>query len=141
MKSRILLGTSSFVAMALAATPAFAGDVAGTVVDETATVNLQSATITIPELGRQVITERDGTYRISDVPAGTYEVIARYVGAPDEVMTVDVPATGTVTLNFALGGDNASRILFIAQDGQNGAEAQNFKLVSWADVKAALGLD
>jgi 3-phytase len=30
--------------------------------------------------------------------------------------------------------------LMVAQDGQNAPAAQNFKLVSWADVKAALGL-
>jgi len=30
--------------------------------------------------------------------------------------------------------------LFVAQDGQNGALAQNFKLVAWADIAAALGL-
>lgn len=30
--------------------------------------------------------------------------------------------------------------LFIAQDGHNGAMAQNFKLVAWADIVAALGL-
>jgi 3-phytase len=28
--------------------------------------------------------------------------------------------------------------LFVAQDGQNGAQAQNFKLVAWADILAAL---
>ncbi len=115
MKSHILLGTSSLAAIALAATPVFAGDVAGTVVDETATVNLQSATITIPELGRQVVTGRDGTYRIADLPAGTYTITARYVGAPDVTQTVDVPEAGTVTLNFSMGGDDASRILVIGQ--------------------------
>jgi 3-phytase len=30
--------------------------------------------------------------------------------------------------------------LMIAQDGNNAPDAQNFKLVRWADVKAALGL-
>jgi 3-phytase len=31
--------------------------------------------------------------------------------------------------------------LFVAQDGDNIPDAQNFKLVSWADIKAALKLD
>lgn len=30
--------------------------------------------------------------------------------------------------------------LFVAQDGHNGAAAQNFKLVAWDDIRAALGL-
>lgn len=31
--------------------------------------------------------------------------------------------------------------LFIAQDGNNAPDAQNFKLLSWASIRAALGLD
>ena len=115
MKTRILLSTASMAALAFTATPAIAGNIAGTVYDETATVNLQSATIEIEAVGRQVVTDRDGTYRINDLPAGTYEVTARYVGAPEETQTIDVPETGTVVLNFSLGGDNASRILVIGQ--------------------------
>ena len=30
--------------------------------------------------------------------------------------------------------------LFVAQDGDNAPDTQNFKYVSWAKVKAALGL-
>jgi 3-phytase len=29
----------------------------------------------------------------------------------------------------------------VAQDGHNAPSAQNFKLASWADIKAALGLN
>ncbi|MBP7952458.1 MAG: phytase, partial [Sphingorhabdus sp.] len=31
--------------------------------------------------------------------------------------------------------------LFVAQDGDNGAQAQNFKLVSWKTVREAMKLD
>ncbi|TIX49683.1 TonB-dependent receptor [Alteraurantiacibacter aquimixticola] len=129
MNTKFLLATSSIAALALAATPAIAGDVTGTVVDETDTVALQSATIEIEALGRQVVTARDGTYRIADLPAGTYEITARYVGAPAETMTVEVPATGTVVVNFALGGDDASRILVIGQ-GANISSALSRKYAS-----------
>lgn len=55
-------------------------------------------------------------------------------------------ATGAVqeTDGIALaGGDYVPGFLdslFIAQDGWNQPQAQNFKLVSWAAIKAALGL-
>ncbi len=115
MKHAKLLATSSIAALAFAATPALAGDVSGTVVDETDTVALQSATITIEEAGRQVTTARDGSYRINGLPAGTYTITARYVGVPAESITVEVPESGTVTADFALGGSDAATIIVYGQ--------------------------
>jgi len=134
--SRVVLGRAvlgravlGFAALSIAATPAFAGDVAGTVVDETDTVTLQSATVEIKELGRKVVTGRDGSYRITDLPAGTYVVTASYVGAPAERITVQVPSEGTVTANFALGGENAMQILVVGQ-GANQSSALSRKYAS-----------
>ncbi|MDE1468540.1 TonB-dependent receptor [Aurantiacibacter sp. D1-12] len=110
-----LFASASAGALAIAATPAIAGDVVGVVVDETETVSLQSATVRIVELGRQVVTERDGTFRIADVPAGTYTLEARFQGVPAERQTITVPETGSVTANFLLGGNNASSILVYGQ--------------------------
>jgi len=110
-----LLAAASASALAFAATPAFAGDVVGVVVDETDTVALQSAVVRIAELGRQVVTERDGSFRITDVPEGTYTIEARYQGVPAETQTIIVPESGTVTANFLLGGDTASSILVYGQ--------------------------
>ncbi len=126
MKSTRLLAGASFAALSFAATPAIAGDVSGTVVDETDTVALQSATVEIAELGRKVVTGRDGSYRITDLPAGTYEITASYIGAPAETITVSIPAEGTVVANFALGGDNAMQILVVGQ-GANQSSALSRK--------------
>ena len=134
MKStRLLISASravmSFAAFGIAATPTIAGDVSGIVVDETDTVTLQSATVEIRELGRKVVTARDGTFRITDLPAGTYDITASYVGAPAETMTVQVPAEGTVKVDFALGGDNAMQILVVGQ-GANQSSALSRKYAS-----------
>ncbi len=115
MKMSRLFACASVSALALAATPALAGDVVGVVVDETETVALQSAVVRIVELGRQVATERDGSFRIADVPAGTYTLEARFQGVPSETQTITVPESGTITANFLLGGDDAANILVYGQ--------------------------
>lgn len=129
MNMKYLLASSSIAALAFTAAPAFAGDVVGVVVDETDTVTLQSATIEIKELERRVVTARDGSYRINDLPPGTYEITARYVGAPTESITVEVPREGIVTVDFALGGDDAAQILVVGQ-GANQSSALSRKYAS-----------
>jgi len=118
--------SSSGLALALLATPALAGEVAGTVVDDTDTIALRSASVRIVELGREATTGRDGSFLFADVPAGTYTLVAEYVGAPAESINVSVPATGTVRADFALGGENAAEILVYGQ-GANQASALNRK--------------
>ena len=118
--------TASAIGLGLASQPAFAGDVAGTVVDSSDTIALRSAEITIVELDRVAVTGRDGRFVIADVPAGTYTLEARYTGAPTQTLTITVPETGTAQANFALGGADGGEILVIGQ-GANLASALNRK--------------
>lgn len=98
-----LLASASF------ATIAHAGEVAGSVHDATGVRALQSASVRIVELDRSVETDRSGQYIFGDVPAGTYTLEARYVGAEVTTRSVTVAATGRVDGNFDLaaigGGD------------------------------------
>jgi 3-phytase len=64
------------------------------------------------------------------VPAGRFRITAGKFGGTEE--------TDGIALHLGDFGPDYPRGLFIAQDGRNGAAAQNFKLVSWADVLAAL---
>ena len=91
-----------------------AGTLDGSVVDATGTRALQAAQVTILELGRTTSTERDGSFRFPEVPAGTYTLEVRYVGAPTETITVTVPETGTVQQTVALGSADDS-ILVVGQ--------------------------
>ena len=50
------------------------------------------------------VSDDEGRYRIDNVPAGTYNVIAWNESAPAESRRVVVPDGGDVELNFALGG-------------------------------------
>ncbi len=73
-------------------------------------------------------------YSLPDVvPLGRFRIAEGALGSAEE--------TDGIELNAMDFGPDYPQGLFVAQDGQNGADAQNFKLVSWADVKAALGLD
>lgn len=112
VRSRILIGTCLSLAAALP-TAAYASDIVGTVTEASDTRALQSAQLRLVELGRETEAGRDGNFRFSDVPAGTYTLEARYVGAEPRTLTVTVPDTGSVTANVVLGADGS--ILVIGQ--------------------------
>lgn len=104
-----LLATASF------ATIAHAGEVTGVVIDASNTVALQSAQVRIVELERVATTERDGSFYFADVPAGTYNIEVRYVGAATERKSITVPATGDVRADVALGAVAGQGILVLGQ--------------------------
>jgi 3-phytase len=65
-------------------------------------------------------------------PRGRFHVAAGTFGATEETDGIDL-----VTGDF---GPDYPQGLLVVQDGHNAPAPQNFKLVSWADVIAALGL-
>jgi len=72
-------------------------------------------------------------YRLPGMePAGRFRVAAGKFGATSET-------DGIALMGGSFGADYPAG-LFVAQDGDNAPHAQNFKLVSWANVRKALGL-
>jgi len=72
-------------------------------------------------------------FRLPDMtPVGRFRVGAGVYGAVEETDGIELKS-GDFGASFPDG-------LFIAQDGNNAPQAQNFKLVSWADIKSALGI-
>ncbi|MEL6238775.1 MAG: TonB-dependent receptor [Pseudomonadota bacterium] len=128
MRFRYLTGGALAALSVCLAVPAMAGEVRGTVSDATDVDALRAAEIRIVELGRRTTTERDGSYVFSDVPEGSYTIVASYIGAPSVEMTIAVPAEGTVTRNFTL-GQSGSSILVIGQ-GASQASALSRKRAS-----------
>lgn len=104
-----LLASASF------ATIAHAGEVAGHVNDATGTRGLQSAAVRIVELNRTAETDRAGSYVFGEVPAGTYTLEARYVGAEVTTQSVTVPAKGTIAGDFDLAAVGGGDILVTGQ--------------------------
>lgn len=76
----------------------------------------------------------DNSYARYSLPgmaaAGRFRIVAGRFGATEETDGIDL-AAGDFGADYPGG-------LFVAQDGVNGAEAQNFKLVSWQAILDAL---
>lgn len=111
---RLFAGSAAIALTVSMTAPALAGEVRGVVADATDTDALQAAEVRIEELGRRTTTARDGTYVFEDVPAGSYTIVATYIGAEPMRFTIAVPEEGRVVQNFAL-GQAGSNILVIGQ--------------------------
>jgi TonB-dependent receptor len=71
---------------------------------------LDGASVAIPALDRATVADRSGRFAFSDLPAGTHDVVVRYVGFPDQRRTITVagePLTLDVRLDAA-GADTGS---------------------------------
>ncbi|AKM09491.1 TonB-dependent receptor [Croceicoccus naphthovorans] len=112
--SRWLLGAAMGVIALGQAMPALAGEIEGTVIDESGTAGLRAVQVRIVELDRTANTGSDGDYRFVDVPAGTYTLRASYIGAATRQASVTVPASGPVDADFVLSGLNGD-ILVLGQ--------------------------
>ncbi len=99
------------------ATGALASTVTGTVADSTGVRVLQGAEVRIPSLGRSTNADAAGRFRFTDVPAGTYQVVATFAGAGEETQSVTVDQDGTKQVNFALApaGTEIETILVLGQ--------------------------
>lgn len=98
-----------------------AGTVTGIVSDATGTRTLQSAQLRIMELGRVAESDRDGSYRFPDVPAGTYTLESRYIGADTVSQKIIVPADGTLSAPVVMGTDDSQILVIGQQANQAGA--------------------
>jgi 3-phytase len=79
----------------------------------------------------------DNAYAVYALPkmefAGRFRIAAGTYGATEE--------TDGIALAQGSFGPDYPGGLFIAQDGQNAPDAQNFKLVDWGAIRSALGLE
>ena len=90
----------------LAALPVFAQSAAGTIVGRIfnpATGEfIRNAQVRLVENGDSVVSEDEGAFRLSPVPAGRVTLTVTYTGYRTVTATVDVAADATVTKNFEL---------------------------------------
>jgi TonB-linked SusC/RagA family outer membrane protein len=91
---------------ALAAVPAIANaqaTITGRVIDRVTQQGIPSAQILIVGTQRGAVTGDEGQYQIRGVAAGQVTLRAVRIGYVAETRTITVPATGSVTADFALG--------------------------------------
>lgn len=92
-------------ALALAATPLLAqnGTIAGRVTDAGTGQPVAAVQVQVSGINLGGVTNEDGTYRIVNVPAGSYTVIMRRIGYKERrTPDVVVNANGTATVNAAM---------------------------------------
>jgi TonB-dependent receptor len=113
-KSKLLLASAALAAVGAA--PAFAGDITGQVTDGEQVRVLEGAEVELVELQRTAEAGSDGTFRFSNVPAGTYTLVVRYSSAETQTRTVIVPESGEVSVALALAAIGADEeVLVIGQ--------------------------
>ncbi|MGM0705534.1 MAG: carboxypeptidase-like regulatory domain-containing protein, partial [Bacteroidota bacterium] len=78
------------------------GAIEGTIIDGVEEEPLPGVQVVLSDLSLGAITDADGAYTITDVPAGTYTVEARFVGFRTGSQEVTVEAGETVTADFSL---------------------------------------
>lgn len=104
--SRFLPATVLSVLTALLLLPSSAlaqeGAVAGRVVDAQDQEPIGGAQVFLPGTGIGTITDSNGQYRLTAVPAGEQQVRVQVLGYRSATRNVDVSAGATATLNFAL---------------------------------------
>ena len=91
-----------FAPSAARAAAAGSGVIAGTV-SNTATGNLlEGARVSVPALGVEVLTDATGLYVLSNLPAGSHELVVSYIGLDPVRASVAVAAGQRASRNFDL---------------------------------------
>ncbi|CAH9061813.1 hypothetical protein PSECIP111951_02566 [Pseudoalteromonas holothuriae] len=97
-KSKIALS----LACALFASSSLANTIEGTVASQAHDVYFQGAKITVKELRRSTVSARDGSFKLSNLPSGTYTLVVDYIGAQATEQKVVVTNTGIVKADIVL---------------------------------------
>ena len=128
---RLLLALVAIVILGL---PALAQERKGTItgtVKDSGNSALQSALVELLPLGRKVVTDDHGQFRITDVPAGEYTLSVSYVGLADSNVPVTVQAGQEVSANAVLQvASQNDQVVVIAERLQGEAEAINIERTS-----------
>ena len=103
-----------FLLSAFAYPNLFATDIKGIIKDQQTGEPLIEATVQIEGTQYGAITELDGSYIISNVPAGTYKIICRYIGYTKFEQEITITAGETVhTLDIVLKEESQHKAVVI----------------------------
>ena len=95
---------------------------------------LGDAEVLIVELGRQAITQEDGSYSFDDVPPGVYNVIAHINSViTEEAQVIEIRAGETAPLNFTLELQALHHEITVTAEGQQLTAFESFQSVDSLD--------
>lgn len=111
---------------ALFSTPAYAeeGNYIGRLSDSNKQVYFEGAQVRISELNITTQTARDGTFRLSNIKAGTYTLEISYLGAPPITKTIQIKENETISGEFLLNESQTALdevVVYGQRAGQAGA--------------------
>src|SRR4051794_23478907 len=78
------------------------GTLRGTITLEPAGTPAHNVIVTITQLKRSVETDDNGVYEFTNVPPGTYDVVAELDRVPSVISRATVTAGGTATADFQI---------------------------------------
>ena len=137
-----LLGATALtttLSAAFMAGSASAGDISGVVTDTGTKKPVAAATVTIPGTQYTTTTGDDGSYVLKDVPAGQYSIEASASGYQIGTATQNVPATGSVSLDFAAYHADTTEVVIVGN--RFSAKTMQMKSDNSISVLSAADLD
>jgi iron complex outermembrane receptor protein len=105
----LVLALWFIVPLPLPAQPRPAGEIAGRVLNASTGSYLNNARVAVVGSDLATRTDENGDYRLRDVPAGTVQVAASFVGLETQTIAVTVAAGAAVRGDFAIGVGRAAR--------------------------------
>lgn len=104
MKNLPLASLLALCFLSFAAGAAFAqtGTIKGKITDKQTGETLPGATIVVEGTAHGAAADANGNYSIEAVPAGRYQLVARYIGYQSETVVVQVGSGQSITMNFQL---------------------------------------
>ena len=111
----------------MAVSTCYSASIAGRVTDKLAGIPLAGAIVVIDRAPLATVSDRDGNYRLSGIPAGSHTVTVTYIGYQSASAAASLAAEHVTILDFALetGVIIADEILVIGQRLQGQARAIN----------------
>ena len=110
------------LSLSTVALTANAGEIAGQLTNDDNSRVFAGAQIKLQELNLTTESRRDGTFRFTALPAGTYTLQISYLGAKPVTEVVSVSEDGVVTPVISL-SDNGKAIADILVKGQRSSQA------------------
>ena len=110
------------------------GTLRGTVTLATGGTPLHHATVMIGQLKKRTDTGDDGKYEFTNLPPGTYTVMAHMHALTDESQTVRITAGGTAEANFALSLATFRQEVTVTASGSEQTTFESFQTVATLDT-------
>jgi len=139
--ARILALTLLFSTWSSSLCAADGGSVSGSVNNSSTKNNLEGARIEVPTLALSVLTDSSGYYVLNNLPAGTYELVATYIGLDTIRVPVVISAGQMAVRNFEMTSSVYKLESFRVTGEREGNAAMITEKKNASNVKDVIAMD